>query len=235
VRKKADSEKFWFDNRMTLNSLALNYIRRKQLMKKILFITSIALILGLAACKEQPTDEVGDAQDVATGSGTSYQLDTDKSKMAWTAAKITAAHNGTVKIKSGNVFASKDGTITGGKFTIDLTTITVKDLTGEMKEKLEGHLKTTDFFEVEKFPEGVFEITSVKPNEKDTTITGNLTLRDITKSVEFPATIVVENGKPVSAKANVKINRQNWGIVYKGKPDDLIKDTIELDLDLVTK
>ncbi|MCC5814376.1 MAG: YceI family protein [Leptospira sp.] len=203
-------------------------------MKQILSFLTISLILGLSACKETPANKTGDVYPVASGSGDSHSLDTTKSIIRWKGSKVTGSHNGTVNIKSGNLSA-KGGKITSGNFVIDMPTIVNEDLEGEWKAKLEGHLKDTDFFEVGKFPEGKFEIASVTPSENGYDVRGNLTLKGISKGIEFPATIKFDGDKPVSAKATVRINRQLWDIVYKGQPDDLIKDTIELDLDLVTK
>ncbi len=206
-------------------------------MKFVRFYGIVALAMGIAFahCKDKPASKTGDVYPVASPSGQSYELDLEKSVIRWKGSKVTGSHNGTVKLKGGSLTASS-GRITSGNFTIDMPTITVLDLTGEYKQKLEGHLKTSDFFEVEKFPEGMFEIASVTPSEGvGYDVRGNLTLRGISKGIEFPATIAFEGDKPAKAEANVRINRQLWGIVYKGKPDDLISDTIELDLELYTK
>ena len=104
----------------------------------------------------------------------------------------------------------------------------------KMKAKLEGHLKSEDFFNVEKFPKATFEITTITEEGASANITGNLTIKDITKSVTFPAKITYgADKKPVSATANFNINRQLWNITYPGQPDNLIKDEINLDLNLI--
>jgi polyisoprenoid-binding protein YceI len=204
-------------------------------MKKSLLLSALAISFTIVACKGSgPATLEGDAYPVAKGSGTTYELDTKASVIQWTGSKITGSHTGKVFLKSGSFQASGDA-ITGGKFVIDMPTIVDEDLTGEYKAKLEAHLKDTDFFEVGKFPEGIFEIASVTKTDTGYDVRGNLTLKGITKGIQFPAAIEFDNGKPVSAKGNAKINRQQWGIVYKGKPDDLISDTIELDLNLITK
>lgn len=204
-------------------------------MKKFIPIATIAVFLGLVACKDPNTVEGGSTKQAAKGTGTNYELDLDKSKIQWKGSKVSGFHTGSIQIKSGSFTADEKGIVNAGKFTIDMTSIVVEDLTGEYKQKLEGHLKNTDFFEVDKYPEGTFEITGTKAVDTGLDIEGNLTLRGISKGINFPAVLAVENGKPVSAQAVVKINRQNWGIVYKGKTDDLISDTIELNLNLVTK
>lgn len=95
--------------------------------------------------------------------------------------------------------------------------------------KLNKHLKSADFFDVEKFPKATFVSTKLAP-ATDTTkgthdVTGNLTLRGVTKEVTFPANVTVADGK-VEASTEFSINRKDFGIVYKGKPDDLIRDGV---------
>lgn len=205
-----------------------------EIMTKHLSIFILALTLGLAACKQAPANKTGDAFPVAEPSGDKIALDAEKSVINWKGSKVTGSHEGTVQIKSGEL-TYKDKAITSGSFVIDMTTIDNKDLSGEFKEKLEKHLKDTDFFEVGKFPEGKFEIASVTPSEEGYDVKGNLTLKGISKGIEFPAKIKFTDGKPTSAEAKVNIDRQLWDITYKGKPDDLISNTIEMDLNLVAE
>jgi polyisoprenoid-binding protein YceI len=110
-----------------------------------------------------------------------------------------------------------------------------KDLSGEYHDKLNKHLKSDEFFDVAKFPEGLFEISAVEKSEKGATIKGNLTLKGIAHGVTFDAEIVSDKNIPKAAKATFNIDRKKWGIVYPGKPDDLISDTINLTLDLKIK
>jgi polyisoprenoid-binding protein YceI len=171
---------------------------------------------------------------LSKASGDSYSIDTSSSNINWVGSKITGSHNGTVNLKSGSITAEGEK-ITGGKVEIDMPTITNTDLSGEYKTKLETHLKDTDFFEVGKFPAGTFEIASISKTETGSEVRGNLTLKGITKGIQFPISIVFENGKPKSAIGTASINRQQWGIVYKGMPDDLISDTIQLKFSLNVK
>ena len=85
------------------------------------------------------------------------------------------------------------------------------------------------------FPEGIFEISSVEKSATGYTVKGNLTLKGVTHGITFEAEIAADKGAPVSAKANFNIDRKKWGIVYPGKPDDLISDTVNLALDLKIK
>ncbi|HNI52986.1 MAG TPA: YceI family protein [Chitinophagales bacterium] len=213
--------------------------------------TSIALLgavlLSVSACKNAPdSDEAltGDAQEVTLTEGsTSVNINPATSSLEWIGTKMSTYHNGTVAIKSGTLLL-KGGVITGGNFVIDMPTLkSVKD--DDMTNgKLTGHLQSPDFFDVAKFPEAKLEITSVKPNttgastggdqpeineytvaDPNYMISANLTIKDVTKNIEFPAKVTVNNSG-VSAVAKFNIDRKQWGIVYKGMPDDLIQDLI---------
>lgn len=193
-------------------------------------------------CKKAPDAEKAEVSpekestEMAKPAGQPLKLDTTKSVIKWIGTKVTGRHNGIVKIKEGEVIVDGDK-ITGGSFVLDMTTIQDQSLEGELKQKLETHLKDTDFFEVSKFPEAKFVITSVEPQAEANQykITGNLTMKDITKGISFTANINKnETKQPVSATANFNIDRQLWNIIYKGKADDLISNEINLDLDLKT-
>mgnify|MGYP002084543859 CR=1 FL=1 len=112
----------------------------------------------------------------------------------------------------------------------------VDDLKGDLKGKLEGHLKDADFFDVSKNPTAEFEISSVAADTAGGgthKITGNLTLRGVTKSVSFPAKVQVDPAaKTASATANFNINRKDWNISYEGKKDDLIRNEVNIDLNI---
>lgn len=205
-------------------------------MKFQTILISGILVTGLVLsnCGTKPAELAGDAYPIATASGSNHSLDTVASSIVWIGTKVSMKHNGAVKIKSGSLSA-KGGAVTSGKFVIDMPTLSNLDQEGTWKAKLEGHLKSPDFFDVEKFPEATFEIASVTKSEKAFDVRGNLTIKGITKGISFPAEITFEGETPVSAKGTVSINRQNWGITYPGMPDDLIGDTVQFELNLVTK
>jgi len=103
------------------------------------------------------------------------------------------------------------------------------------QEKLVGHLKSPDFFDVEKFPVTRFQSTKIETGGErgaTHTVTGNLELHGVTKSIRFPASISLAADN-VSVKSEFGINRKDFGIVYPGKPDDLIKDEVLIRLNLV--
>jgi len=158
------------------------------------------------------------------------------SSIGWLAKKVTGEHNGTVGISAGalNVDGNK---LVGGNFTIDLKSIKDLDITdANYNQKFIGHISSGDFFEVEKFPTATFVITKVAGNQ----VTGNLTVKGITKSITFPAEIAVKGGK-VSAKANITIDRTDFNIRYGSKKffesigDKAIYDDFALTVSLVSE
>jgi polyisoprenoid-binding protein YceI len=203
-------------------------------MKKIIIL---ALVLGLTYCEkvpDAPKAETTKPVETAKLDGASIALDLQKSTVKWIGTKLKGKHHGSIKIAEGNIVV-KDNKVVGGKFLLDMTSIENEDMKDDakMKAKLEGHLKSEDFFNVGKFPKATFEITSINEATGVSSVTGNLTIKDVTKGVTFPAKINYgSDKKPVSATANFNINRQLWGISFPGQPDNLIKDEINLDLNL---
>lgn len=210
----------------------------------------LALAFLLAACGAAPEGEQVEAQDavetttpaVAT---TTVVVDTDASIINWVGAKFTGdQHTGTINISKGQLM-TEGSNLVGGNFVIDMNTIAVKDeIPEETKAKLVGHLSTGDFFEVEKFGNATFEITSVEAVEGNPEathkITGNLTMKDISKSITIPAMVAItESG--VSAKTpQFVIDRTQWGVVYNSTSagalkNKAIKDEIALQITLATK
>lgn len=167
------------------------------------------------------------------------KVDTKSSQIAWVGKKVTGQHNGTVNIKDG-ALEMENGQVTGGSFTIDMTTINVLDLEGEYKGKLMGHLKSDDFFSVEKFPNAKFTITSINKSEATDAshfIAGDLSIKGITNKITFPATIKIVDGK-ANATASFALDRTKWDIRYgsgsffDGLGDKMIYDDFELSINL---
>lgn len=215
-------------------------------MKNILFL---ALALFLVACGGAPEGEKVDAKEAVdtaetTAEATTMAVDTEASTINWVGAKFTGdQHNGTIAISEGKLMAEGDQLV-GGNFVIDMTSIKNTDLPEEKKGELVGHLSNDDFFEVEKFPTATFEIaevTAVEGNSDQThNITGNLTMKDITKSITIPAMVTMdENG--ISAKTpQFVIDRTEWDVMYGSTAagvvkDKAIKNEIALQIDLSTK
>lgn len=214
-----------------------------------------AVLLGLFSCTDAPdsydakTTEAKDANE--SQAGEKWNVSTVDSKIEWIGTKVSGYHSGFVPVKSGEIVVN-NGEVTGGKFVLDLANMSVSGPKGSDSagnQKLLGHLKSADFFNVTTHPEGTFELTGIKAYKggaiKDTTdvrqqeiseykvtdpthlVSGNLTLKGVTKNIEFPARITL-SGNTAEAIAKFNIDRKQWGIVYPGKPDDLIRDEIHL-------
>jgi polyisoprenoid-binding protein YceI len=218
-----------------------------------------ALVLG--ACSSAPESDkaqVGEKKEekaISEGAHT-LQVDTDQSIVEWVGTKTTGRHHGSINIQSGQL-ALENGEIAGGKFIMDITSLTVLDegMDDEDRQKLTGHLKSGDFFKAEEYPTARFVITSAErtksqtikeendPKQEDIsaykisrpthTITGNLTMRDSTKSISFPAKVTIDNGK-ITGKAKFNINRKEWGMKWEYPPGEVVlNNTVHLGIKLV--
>jgi|TARA_B110000090_G_scaffold9065_1_gene9339 polyisoprenoid-binding protein YceI len=168
-----------------------------------------------------------------TAEGDKKEIKSENSKVVWKGYKVTGSHEGIISIKSGHLNFDKDILI-GGSFEIDMSTITVTDLEGEYKGKLEGHLKSDDFFGVEKFPSATLYFTKIKSVGKNSyEVTGNITIKGKTETVSFNVSVY-------GSKANVslKIDRTKFDVRYgstsffDGLKDKAIYDEFDLVADL---
>ncbi len=162
------------------------------------------------------------------------KVNVKESKVNWKGYKVTGEHEGTINLKEGSLTFT-DNQLTGGSFVIDMTTINTTDLSGDMKGKLDGHLKSDDFFGVEKFPTASFKITSVSGKDKLYRVTGDLTIKGITKSTSFALQMADDN----TATAAMKIDRSKFDVRYGSNSffDDLKDKAIydEFDLNVTLK
>ncbi|MBK8519256.1 MAG: YceI family protein [Saprospiraceae bacterium] len=137
-------------------------------------------------------------------------IDLSTSKVNWKAYKVTGAHEGMMKFKSGNLIFDGE-TLIGGQLEVDMNTIDVSDLKGAGKGKLEGHLKSEDFFSVVKHPAATINITKVTsrglPGEYK--ITANITIKNTTKEIKFNA-----SAKDGAGQATIKLDRSDFDIKY---------------------
>lgn len=136
-------------------------------------------------------------------------VNTKNSKVTWKGYKVTGSHQGTINIKSGYLSFNGDK-LTGGEFTIDMSSITNTDLSGEYKSNLEGHLKSDDFFGVKKFPSAHLMFTKVKSVGKNSyKVTGKITIKGNTETIKFDLSVY-------GNKANValKIDRTKFDVRY---------------------
>lgn len=136
----------------------------------------------------------------------------EKSTVKWTGKKVTGQHTGTVNLKSAEV-SLDNGVLTGGSFVIDMTSITNTDMDGGMKGKLEGHLKSDDFFGVEKHPTASFVITKVvrQGDSGSYTVTGNMTIKNITNEISFNASV---RNDLKSVSAEIIVDRSKFDVRY---------------------
>tara|TARA_B100000508_G_scaffold135726_1_gene127867 strand:+ start:159 stop:830 length:672 start_codon:yes stop_codon:yes gene_type:complete len=219
-------------------------------MKKIVFTVALATIttLGFVSCKNQAKEaETTEAQEVASTPAVSeeYTVSMDASEIQWKGTKPTGSHNGTVNVSEGTV-VMKDERLEAGKFVIDMTSIVSLDAEGDMKQNLEAHLKGTvegkegDFFNVNTYPTASFALTGVKENEEGKAmIEGNLTIKDKTNNITFPATVTHEGKQVVIQSEPFSIDRTKWGVNYGSKSifdnlgDKFINDDIELTVKVV--
>lgn len=170
---------------------------------------------------------------------TTYSVDTKTTSAAWLAKKVTGQHNGKLNIANGTVI-SNGTTITGGTFEFDMKSITCEDLTDkEWNDKLIGHLKSDDFFSVDKFATAKFEVTkAVAKKDNDYDVTGKLTIKGITNEITFPAKIKMD-GKKMVVIAKIMVNRTKFDIKYGSASffesigDKAINDEFELDVNVV--
>lgn len=206
-------------------------------MKKLFYVFGISSLL-FTACVSNPEGkkaETTEATEVAEKTGTELNVNTSTSKIVWTGKKVSGTHHGEIQIKSGSVNIEGDK-IAGGQFIIDMNTLINKDLEGEWKGKLEGHLKSEEFFNVTKFPEAKLEITQVEGNGLGMhKASANLTIKDITKNVTFDVNVIEISQDSFKGNADFNIKRADWGITYPGKPDDLISEEINFKVDLDAK
>jgi polyisoprenoid-binding protein YceI len=150
----------------------------------------------------------------------------ENSKVEFVAAKVTRSHNGSFKQFTGSIDLVPNS-IPDSRVTIDIQTNSVVTDEGDLTK----HLQTPDFFDVAKYPKATFVSTKIEPASAGAThqVTGNFELHGVKKSITFPATIHVTPDS-VSVDAEFSINRKDFGIVYAGKADDLIRDNVVIKL-----
>ncbi len=173
-----------------------------------------------------------------TSTGEKYTADLTASTVAWKGYKVTGQHSGVVSLKDASLMFD-EGQLTGGEFQIDMTSLKATDGAGD---KLNGHLKSDDFFGVEKHPTASFKITKVVPRGTGGSykVIGDLTIKGITKEIKFNAD-VMEDSAGKSAKANIQIDRSEFNVKYGSGSffdnlgDKAIYDEFDLEVSLKLK
>jgi polyisoprenoid-binding protein YceI len=190
-------------------------------MKRSVFTLAFALIATGSVSATEPVEV--DRKEVKAGEST----------VTWKAYKVTGSHTGTVALKSGALLF-EEGQLTGGEFEVDMTSLIATDLEGESRQKLEGHLKSDDFFSVETHPSSTLVFTSVKATGKNSyEVTGDLTIKGITKPITFDVSVYGSK-----ATATVKVDRAQYNVRYgsgsffENLGDKTIYDEFDLVVDL---
>lgn len=222
---------------------------------RTIFIMMAVLAIGATSCMQSPEGEKVKSDDATeihfAELANTVTPNLALSKVEWLGTKPTGTHYGTLSIKEGSLFV-KDGELTGGVFVLDMNSIVVLDIDDpKMNENLVGHLKSADFFLVDSFPTATFKFSTVTPLELSTEvegkvnpthrIEGNLTMRGITRKVNFPAKIKIDE-QGISAKTpQFVINRTEWNVNYGSKSvfanlkDNFIHDEIGITITIRTE
>lgn len=165
-----------------------------------------------------------------------FNIVSTQSNIAWVGRKVTGAHDGTIDIKEGELILN-DGKVTGGKITIDTTSIKILDITDPATNaQFAGHLASDDFFSIEKYPEAFLEITSVSGNH----VEGELTIKGITHPVDFEIAVHV-NGDQLTATGKLVLDRTKYemkfrsGNFFKDLGDTLIYNDFDLSVSVTAK
>ncbi len=162
------------------------------------------------------------------------KINAQKSTINWTGKKVTGQHVGTINLKDGEL-VFKGNALKGGTFTVDMSTIVTTDLEGDSKKQLEGHLRSEDFFGIEKFKTAALVFKKIKSNGNDQyTVTADLTIKGITKPISFNIAV-----KGNTAKTVLNVDRTKYGIRYGSGSflsdlgDKTISDEFSLEVNLV--
>ena len=207
---------------------------KKNLFTILLITTIITSVIGCKdKAKEAATTEA--EKVVAVTPETKFITDLTASSIEWTGYKPTGSHNGIINLESG-VLNTTDGKISSGSFIINMASIINLDIPADKEgnAKIVGHLKSPDFFDVEKYPNAKFEITGMNETEGKTMLSGNLTLKDATNNITFPVSVTNENDSISLVSETFTIDRSKWNVTYGSKSffdnlgDKFINDDIEL-------
>ncbi|MDE5423254.1 YceI family protein [Ancylomarina sp. DW003] len=204
-------------------------------MKKIGLFILMGLLFINNVDAEQPAKSVKE-----------FKVQASESKVFWTGKKVSGEHTGVISIKNGKIVLDGDK-IVGAKINIDMSSIICTDIEdANYNHKLVGHLKSDDFFSVEKFPESNFKatqfdaISGAKSGESNYTVKGLLSIKGISHEISFPAKLDIKNNE-LLVDATLSIDRTKWDIKYgsgsffDGLGDKMIKDKFEIKFQLVSK
>ncbi len=217
-------------------------------MKKIIFTLSIFSII-LSACtdsgKKAETSDARKVEVVEDSKAVNFNIIETESYINWKASHLGGIQPrfGKIKIKNANISASPDK-IVSASFDIEMNSLTVESIEDPKQNKeLTTHLKSSDFFNIEKYPVSRFQMTEIKSTkgEYNSVVAGNLTILDITKSITFNANINTSSSEIYVKSENFTVNRTDWNLTYnvegtEGVPTDyLIANEIGFEIDIKIK
>ncbi|MEP0262854.1 YceI family protein [Dokdonia sp.] len=169
----------------------------------------------------------------ATTNPIKKEVKVKEATITWTGKKVTGSHTGSINLKEGTLIM-EGNTLVGGSFTIDMTSIQVTDLeAGKGKEKLEGHLKTDQFFGVDNFPSATFTITKSVKSGNGYSVVGDMTIKGVTQNMKIHMDM---NGN--TASTTLSVDRTKYGIKYGSSSffdnlkDKAISDNFDLAVSL---
>lgn len=223
-------------------------------MKNKLIIVVIALLILAAVSYFYSKSDKVEAKDSDQAQavlkeeikgGGLYTFDPASSKITWEGRKTFAKgwiDVGTISIQSGDINVA-DGKISEGKITIDMNTIAAnKTGAGKGEDMLSKHLKSAEFFDVTVFPTSQFNLTSITKvdGEFSYQVKGDITIKGITKPVEFPADVYLKDGA-IALLGRLVIDRSQFDVKYgsvtffKDIGDNAVDNDFVLNLDLIAK
>jgi len=199
----------------------------------MIVVTILSGVMFFTACSDPAADKTkavtGEAAQVASpqnAQGQKYQITPENSKVDFVGSKVSGSENGSFEKVSGQIDYAGSPENSRVNINIDMNSVRTAS------EGLAKHLKTADFFDVEKYPQATFVSTAIKAGgDKGAThtVTGNLTMHGVTKAITFPATIAV-TPDTATVDSSFSINRKDFGINYAGAADNLIRDDVVLTL-----
>jgi polyisoprenoid-binding protein YceI len=209
---------------------------------KIVLLSFMAIMM---ACEKAPKGDdakITEKEEPVAATGTTFAVDTARSWVRFTGNGVGKNHPGKFKLNYGAVAVANDS-ISGGSFVINVKSMRMEEKGKDIATKLQPHLLSGDFFDADKFGTAGFEVTNVVPYEpKDGEkslveganyyVSGNLTLKDVTKNISFPARVDLD-GNTLKTKANFDIDRRQWQMNYgndKTLGDKFISETVNIEL-----
>ena len=207
----------------------------------VLGVIPVLFAATLISCKKEKPVTSEHSEITTTKEGNQFVIDTMTSKIEWKGYKVfkseNTSHFGIIKFESGDITV-KEGNLESGKFVANMTSLTSEDLKNDAEQlgKLNGHLKSADFFDVEKFPTASYEITKVTPateGDYNTILDGNLTIKGITKPTQFKANVSVKEGEVNIASEPKDIDRELFGVKFQmPAANGVVKNDVTLQINI---